>query len=277
MLTPAMLDRFDICIEFGYPGPFYREAIGECTRRRREICDVSLTDSLITRLQDRDISDSARLKAVDEVRAAFAQSLAGQGMTAISDDMRKQWQASMEEVTLSTEALLLLDCLESEMNFSPLYGLKRRSDPIDASTHSKALAHTCVFNALSPRAALAIQEYARALALLDGRTQADKTDLLKVVPHVLGHRLQPTEDFRAEFADRRRSTGGSESFELSIQLLRGVEANFGEVFESLQLLDNYRRRTLDAGARARAEALLRSDLDRVDHPLLRQFIVMING
>jgi MoxR-like ATPase len=276
MLTPAMLDRFDITIEFGYPGPFYREAIGEATRRRSEIRSVDLTNRLVARLQDRDITDDARLQAVTEVQAVFGETLAEHGLTAITESALQDWQEQLNGVGISSEALLLLDCLESEMNFSPLYGLKRRSDPIDTSTHSKALAHTRVYNAFSPRAGLAVQQYARALALLDGRAEADKADLLRVVPHVLGHRLQPTEDFRAEFADRRRGTGGSETFELSSQLLLGVEANFAEVYESLKLLDGYRRGTLDDSGRARAEALLRSDLDRVDHPLLRQFIAMIN-
>ena len=100
------------------------------------------------------------------------------------------------------------------------------SQPERISEAEKGLASSRVYNALSPRATLALDRFSRALALLAGRKTADKNDLFAVAPHVLGHRLEPTADFRAEYADRRRQSGATEGAELARQLVLGVEANF---------------------------------------------------
>ncbi len=273
LLIPAMLDRFDISLEIGYTGPFHREQIEEAKRLRElELCNPIMTNDIMKLLGGKDVSDEVKFKELEGYRLKFSARLKERGIWPLSDEELQKMRDYVLGLRLNQEAMIFLDSLEAEMNFSPLYGLKRRSDPVDASTHGKSLASGNVKNSMSPRPSLAIERYAKAVAYLAGRHEAGKEDVFCVAKYVLAHRLEPTEDFKAQFAERTRQTGGPESLELALQLLKGVEANYAEVHTTIALLDNYHRGILRGEQLKEAEAVLQTPIDRIDHPLIRHYI-----
>jgi MoxR-like ATPase len=273
-LIPALRDRFAVSIELGHTGTFHREAIRAASGRRGEISSPDLTTEIMHALRDTGTSDEGKLGKVREYQQRFAKHIKGKGLQPLDADDLESLARKLAAPGLAQDALIFLDMLEAEMNYTPLYGLKRRSDPPDTSTHAQKLASTKCLNALSPRATLAIESYAKAIAALQGREKAAKEDIMAVAPYVLAHRIEPTEDFRAAYADKTRQTRGSEQHELAARLLDGVEANYKAVHKDLAILDNHHRGTLTGeDNRKRARQLLATDPDKIDHPLLKEYIL----
>jgi Mg-chelatase subunit ChlI len=266
-----MLDRFAVSLELGHIGALKRDQIATVSRNREELCDAEMTTELMNALRA-DTGDRQKLSDVRHKQARFSATLKKHGLKPFEEGELEQLVKELQQPKLNQDAMIFLDMLDAEMNHTPLYGLKRRSDPIDASTHGMALASAHVVNALSPRASLAIEQYAQAFARLTGREGVSKDDITTVAPYVLAHRLEPTDDFKAAYAEKQRATRGPENLELANRLVKDVESRYAAVHKSLALLDNYRRGTLTGSQKAEARKLLTADPDKIDHPLLRQYI-----
>ncbi len=273
-LSPALNDRFDVSLELGYLGPFNRQAIREAKTNRKDLTDVELSGEILRILQS-EKSENEKLDAVRNYQEKFGEELTKRigryGFKPFKEGELAEIAENIKRIELVPEAAIYLDCIEAEMNTSPMYGVKRRSDrPVDKSTHAKDLASSKVKNSLSPRATLSIEDYARALAYLKGQEEATKADINEASMRVISHRLEPDDDFLAQYEGKDRKTKGTLNDELIYVLLEGVENNFPNVHRAVSLLSNYGG--LDEEQKREADAVLSMPADQIDHPLVRGFV-----
>ena len=126
------------------------------------------------------------------------------GTTVFDNDLKREVMARIRDIPLSTEAKVLTQMINSELNSTPTFGRKRSNDPVDTSNHAQSLASTSVENGCSPRAIRAMKDYAKALAYLTGASEVGKEFIEAMAPHVLGHRVEFTPDFKGDWEEKNR-------------------------------------------------------------------------
>ncbi|MBI4980396.1 AAA family ATPase [Candidatus Woesearchaeota archaeon] len=291
ILIPPIRDRFTISLELGHIGASYRKDIRRAKENIAELCQEPLTCSVIGLINDKSISIVDKLKRIQQEQSKFARIIESEPMNGhvFSAEDRINTKQEIWKVPLTSEAEALLQIIDSELNNTYNFGRKRSNDPIDSSNHAFSLASTKTHNAFSPRGALdGLEDYAKALAYLGGVKEVNKDYLVAIAPHILGHRLEFTNDFAKlhNLSKREGMYGCTREMHLSQKLVKEVELNYASVKADLDLLMIYQKEKkgdlvkaelkLTEALRARAEELMQNS-DLVDHPLLKEYIGRLNS
>ncbi len=278
IIIPPMADRFATTIEAGYIGPGRIGEIRKAEERiRKELCSTELTDLVMGLVHDKSVGIKNVMQKVEKSKQAkeFRQKLNELELQADLGEFVKQ----VEAMEFTPEALIFYDTLEAELNYNGKKGPKRSNEALVADNHTKELAGTKFKNAASPRAMLAIERYSKAVAYLTGSDKVEKRHIVAAAPHVLRHRLQFTDDFKAEHEEKDRTAGTawynapSEELYLAETLLRVVDKNYmASVHPHLALLHQFVKDPAQLTSRQRQDA---ADMVRnaasLDHPLLKHF------
>ncbi len=278
ILIPPLRDRFTIHLELGYIGASYRSRIRDAQANIEEaLKSVETTEAIYEIINNKSYSVKERLEKIQKLASEFGQKLSSNPTIEakiFQPSDRKAVQQQIAAIPLSTEAEAFLWMIDSELNFTPTFGRKRSNDPVDDSNHAQGLASTNVQNCLSPRAVIrGVEEYAKGIVYLTGAREVTKHHLLAIAPHVLGHRLDFTDDFKSQHETSKREGmyGCTREMHLAQELVKGIEANYGKVKSDLDvLIAAHKGFTVPETARERVENLIK-DADTIDTPLIREF------
>ncbi len=275
-MVGALLDRFAISIELGYLGPFQKEAIKNAMKNITDhLCDPNLKTKLLRELHNAETSDEQKFEVVKKCQKDFSKQLKKRDLESFTEEECEELKSRIQSVEWGQDAKIFWDMIETEINFSPLYSLKRRGDEVDKSSHSEKLASSKTKNSLSTRASRMMELYVQGIVYLRGvgKEKIAKKDILELAPYIMAHRIVPDLDFKANFQEKKRETGGTENFELVYQLVKGVEANYNVVHNILALFYNYLKgNELSKQQMEEVEQHLGKKDDQIDHPLLRDYI-----
>ncbi|MBI4453660.1 AAA family ATPase [Candidatus Woesearchaeota archaeon] len=293
VLIPPLRDRFLAHIECGYIGATYRQNIRQAIQNIDDLKDEKLTTEIMDIVNDKNLEIKERLRKIELAQNSYlSKKYKETGAVLFDAETKKRARQEIENVNLSTDADTFLMMIDSELNFTPTFGRKRSfpNDSIDSSNHAKKLASTKTKNAFSPRGSTkGLENYAKALAYLMGDEKVEKHHLESVAPHILGHRLEFTEEFRAQHqADIRGGGmfGDTLEMHLSKELIKDVETNYEKAKGDVDLLlvayknemNAYRpdedRVELSTEQKRRVTKLL-EDPNKVDHPLVREYATRI--
>jgi MoxR-like ATPase len=284
ILIAPIRDRFGIHLEVGYIGATYADDITRAEGNIEELKDDVLTTTIIDIINDKTKDVKEKLGLIEEAKAKYVGRIQGDDIGAhiLVGEEKEGIQKDIRAIPLSTEAKIFRQMIDAELNWTPTYGRKRSNDPVDTSNHGKALGSYNVENATSPRAmARGLTMYAQGLAYLLADKEVTKDHIMAMVPHALGHRLEFTRDFRAQHETTQRTGlyGATIEMHLATELVKGVEGNYATVKADLDLLITAYK--LERGAED-IEPLseenqqrvddMRAQPDKVDHPLLKEYI-----
>tara|TARA_Y100000310_G_scaffold281791_1_gene302546 strand:- start:11496 stop:12887 length:1392 start_codon:yes stop_codon:yes gene_type:complete len=279
VLIPPMRDRFTIHFEMGHIGATYRSKIKVGRENINELLTNSeISGNIINIINNSKYSVKEKLEQIDAARLDFVANLESDnvGVKPFYRHDVENIQSEVENIPLSTEADILIEIIDKELNYTPTFGRKRSSDRIDSSNHAKKLASSSAKNAFSPRAAIdGLELMSKGVAYLLADKEVRKEHLRAVAPHVLGHRLEFTPDFAAahEGTPRAGLYGCSKEMHLSQMLIKGVEKNYESVKKDLDLVKValHNPEDLSKENRERANNMLK-DHKLLDHPLLKEYI-----
>ena len=277
-LIPALKDRFAIQVELGHLGASYRRDITDARDNIRSyLCNTDLTNDIIGVINNKKLSTQDKLAKILELAEKFksAEIYTTGDVMVFTSEMKTKFKQLITKIPLATEANVLLECIDSELNYSPTFGRKRSSDKVDTSNHAKNLASSKTENAFSNRGVDRLELYSQAVAYLSGCKQVKKEHINALAPHVIGHRIKFTADFTAEHQDKIRPGFYGESLDMFLarQLVKEVEKNYAQVKDDLDLLklriDN-KHASLELTLQQRIKDML-ENTHSTDHPLIRDY------
>jgi len=242
ILIAPLRDRFLAHIESGFIGATYRQNIRQAIQKIDDLKDEKLTTEVIDIVNDKNLNVKERLRKIDIAQKSYlSKQYKETGAILFDAETKKRARQEIEDVPLSDDADVFLMMIDDELNFTSKYGRKRSfpNDPLEDSNHAKAIASTKTKNAFSPRGSMkGLENYAKALAYLIGDEKVEKHHLEAVAPHVLGHRLEFTDEFRAKHqADNRGGLfGDTLEMHLAKELVNGVEANYERVKQDIDMI-----------------------------------------
>jgi MoxR-like ATPase len=301
VMIPPLRDRFGIAIELGYIGATYRRDIALTGRNVRDrLVNRELTNRILEVVNDPSKTIPERLKEIENVRGEFASGLSSRLVQEYSGDDdeifgvkyvdfnfgsyspedKKRIQDEIDAVAMNSDARMFCEMIDAELNTTTLYGRKRSSDRVDQSTHSVNLASSKVKNGFSPRGIRALDRMSRGIAYLLGDSKVQKEHVVAVAPHVLGHRLDFTDDYLGSLQELQRP--GEYGIPLSMfaanQLVAAEKGSIAENYETVRedvtLVQHWRnpekKKNLDRTQLARVEHLRVQK--RMGHPLLQELV-----
>ncbi len=291
-ITRPMFDRFSLSMELGYQGVFGLEDIEEARKNQRLLCDNELSNQIELVLCDKQKSHEQKRAYLEEASTQFLLRLEKRVKDKVRLEKGKEKELYMLEhltaaeresakdaiakIPLEPEALVFFHCIATEINHSPTYGSKRSCDPVDAATHAKNLAVSKIKNTMSPRAYSDIRDYAKGIAALMGHDKVTIDHIISVTPYVLGHRLEFTDDFKADGSNKGRLRGEMEGIDCTRRLLNGVDKNYKDaVMPYVQLIvwGIKNPGELSANQLKQFKELKQAFKEnKIDHPLLKEVL-----
>ena len=272
-----MLDRFAFVLEFGYTGAVLQNYIREAHDSiKRELSDEVLTDKIINSLLDKNILVRDKISQLEQYASDFSKTLNNYGLSQLNAADQTELQQQISAIEFLPAARIFLECINSELNTTSKYGIKRSNDLLDDSTHAKNLASTNTYTGFSPRAISAIEDLSKGIALLLDDSKVTKEHINAVAPYVMAHRLAFTEDFIAQNENVSRDEGEMKGIYLSKKILAGIEANYSNTVKDIgfiyHILEGNERLSLIQTLKLKN---LLADESKIDHPLTREYVRII--
>lgn len=254
------LDRFDMSLEFNPGAGYMQDLIMDASRRiDSELKDPEETEKIVGELLRKDELPKHKLESLE---TSAKESRKKRNMPDISGlDPRKL------DIPYSPDARTMLLCVWEEMNTTHLYGDNRRDDPRDLSNHNQPFASSRIMEGMSPRAWDSIRYYSTALAAFQGSRHIEIHHILAVAHHCLAHRLEFTEDYKAQYKEHPRLKGEREDMDLTRRLVSGIKDNYDSVSKPLKTLDAFLSGNLKGERTAEVEQIVNAP--EPDHPLMR--------
>ena len=271
-LSPALLDRFEISLEFPKGRFHWGDDIEAAQKNNAALKDRARTKGIITRLLNKRAPYEERITFIDDEIAKSAPKT----LLAERDALLER----AERTPLSIPARLFEAAVWEEMNSTACKG-ENRAGPgdeaeRDATTHNAPFASAAVYGGLSARWRESTRLYARMLAAYLGAERVELGHLRAIAPYTAAHRLSFHNDYAAKFADAIRLRGEHQALDLTRRLLDDIWTRYDAISGDLGCLDEYFASTIDPKRRTekRIEQRARAIIDgpAADHPLLRAYV-----
>ncbi|MFH1638123.1 MAG: AAA family ATPase [Candidatus Woesearchaeota archaeon] len=284
VIIPPLADRFAISIELGYQGPFAKEQIRRAKGNiKSDLTNNEITNKIIACLKDTQTDVGTKLKQIDSLRKPYVKDLVTKtGIELITEEEAEHFREKIKSIEFSSEAYIFLQCIDTELNYGGTYGKKRSCDAIDSNGHMENIASSHVKNAFSPRALEAsLEDFSRAIAVYTGSKEVEKEHIRAMAPYVMEHRLVFTDDYTAAHEEKNRLEMNEIFFKapttpgfLARKLVEGIDENYKKVKDQVNLVYSALREDKDLTAKQKQEAkdLLKTDIQKIDHPLLKCLI-----
>lgn len=268
-VTPPMLDRFDVSLEFTHGEGWLQPHVEQAAARiRAELADSTATNTILEHLQNEELTPEERLTYVDEQREQRREAVEGLGLSPFSPSEQRAFVTAAGEIELDGDAVSFLECLYDEINLSSTLTHKRRSDRPTARTHDQELAYAKVVDGMSARRRQAIVDYARMLAFYLDDDAVSRDHVRTVAPYCLAHAIEFTDDYAAEREQDRHPHGERRDAYLARTLISSVEDHYDEFNETLKAMN----RVLRGDPLSESEEALVTDVltgPEPDHPHLK--------
>ena len=237
-VTPPVLDRFDISIEFthgeGWLQPHVQRA---ADRIGTDLSDPRATNTILDHLQDSDITPEAQLTYVAEQRDQRRDEFKSLGLSPFSPSEARKLVDTAGGIELEGDAESFLECLYDEINLSSTLTHKRRSDDPAVRTHDQELAYAKVVDGMSARRRRAIVDYARLVAFYLNDDAVTRDHVRAVAPYCLAHVMGFTDEYASEHEQDRRPNGERRDAYLARTLLASVEDHYNELRETIAAMN----------------------------------------
>ncbi|MDD5172124.1 MAG: AAA family ATPase [Candidatus ainarchaeum sp.] len=266
-LLPALKDRFDIFTEEGFWTTMVVSDFAAAKAAvQAELCDAEFTMKALGALAKDYASYEKAL-----TRRPVNGHLTCEEKTAIQEEIR-----SLSLTERDNDGAFFLQAFMAEINYSGQYGFKRSSDPLSPDTHDKNYAGVHVKHSFSPRSAMAVEDYARALAwLLQEKPSIDHVRF--VLPHVFGHKAEFSDDYKNAHGGDARKT--NETLHLAKTLVEDVAARYVSSIQPMKNFISRLQKTDLTDRELREKKVMLSDGTPVslkpedhDHPLMKDFV-----
>jgi len=287
VIIPPLADRFALCIELGDQGPYANNKIRIAEENiKSDLWDTELTEKILNIINDKKLEVKEKFKKMDAARQTYIKKLeSNTDVKRITEEEAAELKKAIYDMQLSPEAAIFLDCIRTELNYGGRYGRKRSCDAIDDSTHMNNIASTKVKRALSPRGVAALEDFAKSIAFYIGANKVEKEHIVAVAPYVLQHRMEFTDDFKAEHEESNKFeendiywNAHTVQGHLVKELIEGIDANYrAAIKDKVALLYTMKTNPANLTPEQKKEAkkLAEEPLERLDHPLLKAFVYEI--
>ncbi|NYZ74033.1 hypothetical protein H0O00_02735, partial [Candidatus Micrarchaeota archaeon] len=219
-LLPALKDRMDIVIEQKYWRTGDAFDFDEAKRRvETELCRHDYTQ----------VALDALAKGYEPYKKALAKRPVNGHITAEEKTAVRQDMLSLE---LDNDAMLFIQAFMAEINYSEQYGCKRSGDPSSPDTHDKHYAGVSVKNSFSPRSAMAVTDYAKALAWFLQDRVVGLDHVRYVLPHVFAHKAEFTDEYKNTHGGDRRKD--NEILHLANTLVTEVAKRYSDTIQPMK-------------------------------------------
>jgi MoxR-like ATPase len=237
-VTPPILDRFDLSLEFTHGEGWVQPHVERAAERIREdLVDPAATTDLLDRLQDAGRSPETRLDDVEAARDRRRAAAESVGLSPFAPGEARDLVDAAGGIELTGDAESFLDCLYDEINLSSTLTHKRRSDDPTLRTHDRELAYAKVVDGMSARRRRAVVDYARLVAFYLDDEAVTRDHLRAVAPHCLAHAMEFTDEYAAERAGDRRPHGERRDEYLARTLVASVEDHYDELRETITAMN----------------------------------------
>lgn len=249
---PALKDRLDMVTEQGYFSTLPVFGFAEAKRNvENDLCRPEFVTGVLGALAK---------GYADYKEAVKKRPISGH----ITPEEKNRLQEEIRKLQLDNDAMLFLQALMAEINYSNQYGTKRVSDPPSSDTHDLIYAGTSVRHSFSPRSAMAAIDYARALAWF--LEEDPRLDHMKfVLPYVFAHKADFTDDYRNKNGNAQRTD--NESIALAKRLVGEVHSRYTA---SIQPVKNLIAK-IQKGQLSESE-ISKLDPAAYDHPLMKDLV-----
>lgn len=203
-LIPAMLDRFDVAVESKFPGVSNSLAIAEdyYSEKDKMLEDDELSRKMLEILNSGKPYEEIK-KGIKELSDKFREILTKRGLETLIEEELISVNSQIKEIGLEKDALNYLSFLISELNVQPKYGQKRSNDPI--SNEEGSYLYNLLSSSGTRREDKSLVRYAKSLAWIQGKKEADLEHVLTVAPYILWHRIRLSDDILDKLRDNERS------------------------------------------------------------------------
>ena len=262
---PALKDRMDLVTEEGFFTTMIIHDLNEARARVvSELCRQEYTQAAL----------DALAKGYDDYKAV----LKGRAIDGrLTRDEKEGIVGNIRGLGFDNDAMLFHQAFMAEINYSVQYGTKRRSDPASMDTHDQHYAGVSVLHSFSPRSAMAVEDYAKALAWFLGEDEAGLDHVRFVLPHVFAHKADFTDDYKNKHGNDQRED--NEMIHLAKTLANEV---FGRYAKTIQPMKNFIARLQKqdlSGDEMKAQKADMGDGESVslkesdhDHPLMKDLV-----
>jgi len=231
-LVAALLDRFSLGLDAGYPGveACTKLALNEELDRKLErlgLCDFY--EEGLGLLTSREFDP----KALTEFRRKFKNYLVGKGLEIPSDEELDTMRQEILALPFSEDAQRFLAFIISALNACAKYRQKRGEQ--FGEIHSAGCPDDCrffttpcswVLGGGSRRQEADLVQFAKALAWVRAAKEVETSDLVKVMPFVIWHRRR----FSAQLMNRAK-TGTNHGYPLRLEAAFGFAERLFEEYE----------------------------------------------
>jgi MoxR-like ATPase len=233
-VTPPMLDRFDVSLEFTHGEGWLQPHVERAADRiRTDLADPAATNAILERLQDTSRTPEERLAVVADERERRRDGVESIGLSPFTPAEARDLVDTVGAIDLEDDTAAFLECLYDEINLSSTLTHKRRSDDPTLRTHDRELAYAKVVDGMSARRRRAVVEYARMVAFYLGDDAVTRDHVRAVAPYCLAHAMEFTDEYAAEHEGDRRPHGERRDAYLARTLLSSVEDHYEEFRETI--------------------------------------------
>lgn len=218
-LIPPLNDRLSIMIEQLQLNPVRIPQLKAAQKARNaELCSREETIKAM-QILNKDGLAAFRNDAERIARARVAK------YSLISPTEMLNMRAAIESMQMDNDAMLFLQSVMAEINFSVRYGQKRLCDPISDDSHDKMFAGIHTHGSFSPRPAMAAEAYAKGIAWLLGDSSVRREHVNFVLPFTFAHKVNFTDDFKNDQANQTRTK--CEELHLAEKLVEKAFVTYG--------------------------------------------------
>jgi len=202
-LVEAVVDRFDVATESKVPGLMQFVSIKDV--KKGPIPDNGCAEEVFKIWNDKSLSYEAKRKAVATVQSEYRAHVKDQvGLELLTETELANSRQQIDQMQFDNNAELFYAFASSEFIYCQTAGMKRANEPCSRGCHFSQYACGQAENGLSVRTALALANYSKALAWLNGKDKVTVEEVEKVLPYAIWHKLKFNDAFLGQYKDVQR-------------------------------------------------------------------------
>jgi MoxR-like ATPase len=194
-LIAPLIDRFDVMVESGHPGPDIALLIGMKDRHQNVLRSPEYERNFQEILLERQ-DYHEKMHLVEALCNRFGDHMEKEfHVKMLSKTERKRIRDYMEKLPLDLDANAFLRTMIAELSFCYKYGQKRSDEHCEEGCHYTGFLCYHIKNCISNRFPTSVRTYSQSLAWLMGDKAVSIDHMKAVLPYTLAHRVQWKDEF----------------------------------------------------------------------------------
>lgn len=267
-LIPPLQDRMLIITEEGYNG---RSNFGDYKAARDNV-KAALCDKNAAKKA----SEAFNSGGIEAFEDALGKSML-KNVSPLTDGEKQEILEQISKIPLAykdadlgksvNDPLLYLASFAAEINYSDQFFAKRSTDPISINTHDQSHVGINVIKSMSPRTQITAEYYIPAFAWLMGNDKVTIEHVKFMLPHLVGHKLEFTDDYIEANAHDKRTN--MTELHLAKKIVDAAYDNYSKAGVGIKNLLSEIQKYLGKKDYAAIEKLKPDDYD---HPYMKELV-----